>query len=80
MEHKLNALKILESGKNVHKIGILRTKCRAVNSALKTLFGGRKQRTILNLGKSVLKCVKKICTDLIKERKTMKCSGYEQES
>ena len=69
MEMKLDALKRLGKGKSVNKIamdlGVGRT----------TIIGWKKKRSEIESW-----CVKRACTDSLKERKSMKGGEYEKVS
>lgn len=69
MEQKLDALKRLENGESVNKIAL------ELNVGRSTVLGWKKKKSDIESW-----CVKRICTESIKERKTMKCSEYEKVS
>lgn len=69
MEQKLDALKRLENGESVNKIAL------DINVGRSTLLGWKKKKSDIESW-----CLKRICTESIKERKTMKCSEFEKVS
>lgn len=69
MELKLDALKRLEKGENVNKIAA------ELNVGRSTVLGWKNKKSEIESW-----CLKRICTESIKERKTMKCAEYEKVS
>lgn len=69
MELKFDALKRLEKGENANKIAL------ELNVGRSTVLGWKNKKSEIESW-----CLKRICTDSIKDRKTMKCAVHEKVS
>uniref|UniRef100_A0A1B6ERC5 HTH CENPB-type domain-containing protein n=1 Tax=Cuerna arida TaxID=1464854 RepID=A0A1B6ERC5_9HEMI len=70
MELKFDVLlKRLEKGENVNKIAL------NLNVGRSTVLGWQKKKSEIESG-----CLKRMCTESIKERKSIKCAEYEKVS
>lgn len=69
MELKFDALNRLEKGENVNKIAL------NLNVGRSTVLGWQKKKSEIESW-----CLKRMCTESIKERKSMKCAEYEKVS